>query len=351
MRRTLIISQALLFWSAAQALPFGLNNIFHIEERHVAIESIERRHPQGLLDGLSSIGAEISNALTPPTPTPPPPPSPPTQTLNAGSAATRSSSDDDDDDDDETTSTRRSTATRTSSESTNTSTRRSTSTEESSSTTESSTSETSTTAEQTTTESTTATATPAEATSAAPTPEAPNNDNGNSVPTAGIAVGVVLGVALLAMIVFILFKWGPLAKWRENREYEKMMERSYRPALDDKLPMGFGGSGNSGLGLAPLGAHPVTAGADPVPPNGGYRGVRPTNNAASTSPTNLAPPQRAFSYTEDRGVSPEQERIKRKPLPTIGTGGGVQGQSPLMDVRTPTGTAAGTEPWLPGGGR
>lgn len=349
MRQAVFLSHALLFWSAAQALPFGLDHVLHIEKRHVAVETIERRNPQGLLDTLSSIGNDISSAFSPQS----------TQTLNSGSAATRSSSDDDD----ETTSTQRSTSTRSSSESTSTSTRRSTatSTEESSSTTETASSETtsSTTEESTTStasttsESSTTPPTPVETAPASATPQPSKDDGGSNVPVAGIAVGVVLGVAVLAVIVFILFKWGPLAKWRENRAYEKMMERTYRPALDDKSHMGFDDGSNPGLGLAPMGAATVAAGAAAMPPNGGYRGVRPTNNAASTSPTSLAAPPRAFSFGEERAAVAEKERVRRKPLPTIGTGGGVEGQSPLMSAsaRTPTGAADGTEPWLPGGAK
>lgn len=130
------------------------------------------------------------------------------------------------------------------------------------------------------------------------------------------------------------------------------MERTYRPALDDKAPTAFNDSSNQGLGLAPMGAATAAAAAG-EPPKGGYRGMRPTNTAA-TSPVpplsaNPMMPQRAFSFTEERGpavpAAVEQERIRRKPLPTIGTGGG---GSPLMGSQTPTG-ADGAEPWLPGG--
>jgi hypothetical protein len=139
------------------------------------------------------------------------------------------------------------------------------------------------------------------------------------------------------------------------------MERSYRPALDGKPPLDFNGSvgssmhGGEGLGLSSMGG----AGAAVIntsggaPPNGGYRGVRPTGtNPLSSNPT-VAAPQRAYSFAEEKPRSTEQERVRRKPLPTIGTGGGVGG-SPLMGGGgglTPTGPAEGTEPWLPVGAR
>lgn len=155
-------------------------------------------------------------------------------------------------------------------------------------------------------------------------------------------------------MIFVLFKWGPLAKWRENRAYERMMERSYRPALDDKsgLGMSFNDSRGAGLGLAPMGAAMVSSG-DGAPPNGGYRGVRATTGtSAAPTPVSTTVPQRAFSFTEagSGGGSAEQERIRRKPLPTIGTGGGAQGVSPLMGADTSTG-ADRAEPWLPAGAR
>lgn len=344
MRQALILSRALLFWSAVRALPFGLDAILHVEERHVSVATIERRHPQGLLDGLSSFGDELSSAFSPET------------TSSSRATATRAATTSDDDD--ETTTSRATATTRSSSSARETtSTRRSTSEEssttessttEETSTTESSTSETSTTPESTT-------SVPAETARASETPAASTNDDGNNVPVAGIVVGAVMGAALLGAIIFVLFKWGPLAKWRENRAYERMMERSYRPALDDKTGMAFNDNGGAGLGLAPMGAAMVSSG-DGAPPNGGYRGVRPTTgNSASVapSPVSTTVPQRAFSFTEAGagGDGGEQERIRRKPLPTIGTGGGAQGASPLMGSDVPGTGADRAEPWLPGGAK
>lgn len=343
MRQALILSHALLFLSAVRALPFGLDAVLHIEERHVSYETIERRSPQGLLDGLSSFGDELSSAFSPET------------TSSSRATATRAATTSDDDD--ETTTARATATTRSSSSARETTSTRRTTSEESSttesstteetSTTESSTSETSTTPESTT-------SVPAETARASETPAASTNDDGGSnVPVAGIVVGAVMGAALLGAIIFVLFKWGPLAKWRENRAYEKMMERSYRPALDDKagLGMSFNDSRGTGLGLAPMGAAMVSSG-DGAPPNGGYRGVRPTTSP-NVAPSPVSTPQRAFSFTETGagGDGGEQERIRRKPLPTIGTGGGAQGASPLMGGDVPGTGADRAEPWLPAGAK
>ncbi|ETN42753.1 uncharacterized protein HMPREF1541_01911 [Cyphellophora europaea CBS 101466] len=358
MRQALLLTHSLLLATAVRAFPFHLEHILHVEARHVSV--IEKREPQGLLDSLASIGDEISSAFNPNS-------GATTATLGTGSIATASSSDDDDDDDDDDeTTTSRATATRTTASSsasrtTSASTRRTTSTEESS-TTESSTSESSTTPSSTSettdssTTSSTTTSIPAETARASETPAASSSGSSSSVPLAGIVIGAVGGALLLGLIIFVLLKWGPLAKWRENRAYEKMMERTYRPALDDKSDgMGgfdFGGPGGAspttaGLGLAPAGVATVSAG-DQVPPNGGYRGMRPATAGTPVTPMTSAGPQRAFSFSEVAGA--EQEKIRRKPLPTIGTGGGVQASPMAAGLETPTGPDR-AEPWLPGGAK
>ena len=66
--------------------------------------------------------------------------------------------------------------------------------------------------------------------------------------TAGIAVAVLLSVAILVTVFVCIWKFcGPVKRWREKREYEKMQERTYRPALDG--PMAGKADGN-GLGLS-----------------------------------------------------------------------------------------------------
>jgi hypothetical protein len=158
--------------------------------------------------------------------------------------------------------------------------------------------------------------------------------------------GVIL--ALIAIVCLVLF-CGPLKKWRENREYEKMMERTYRPALDEpkhvhrlysdpEPPMRETG----GLGMHP----PSIVGMPAAQADGAYRGMPPTNMSAG-----MTPPQRAYSFAADqpRGdpmASTADGGIKRKPLPTIGTGGA----SPALGAGTPTG-GGGAEPWLPGKAR
>jgi hypothetical protein len=52
-----------------------------------------------------------------------------------------------------------------------------------------------------------------------------------------------MSLALLLAVFVIVWKfYGPVVRWREKREYEKMRERSYRPALDNPSPRekGFG---------------------------------------------------------------------------------------------------------------
>ena len=115
-----------------------------------------------------------------------------------------------------------------------------------------------------------------------------------------------------------------------------MMDRTYRPALDEffapEKPQ------QNGLGLNPSGlTTTVTGGAI----SAGYRGFGPAPPSAAA----LTPRQRAFSF--DNG----EQGIRRKPLPTIGTGGSGQPVSPM----TPTYTTFNNdraEPWLPrAGGR
>ena len=66
--------------------------------------------------------------------------------------------------------------------------------------------------------------------------------------TAGIAVAVLLSVAILATVFVCIWKFcGPVKRWREKREYEKMQERTYRPALDGAMA---GKAGEKGLGLS-----------------------------------------------------------------------------------------------------
>jgi hypothetical protein len=142
-----------------------------------------------------------------------------------------------------------------------------------------------------------------------------------------------------------------MKKWRENREYERMMERTYRPALDEpkhvhrlysdpELPVPMRETG--GLGMHP----PSVVGMPASQTDGAYRGIPPTSLNAG-----VTPPQRAYSFAADepRGASMASGAdggIKRKPLPTIGTGGA----SPALGPGTPTG-GGGAEPWLPGKAR
>ncbi|KPI41067.1 uncharacterized protein AB675_8187 [Cyphellophora attinorum] len=333
MRQAFVVLLSFLLFSAVRAIPFGVSIV---QERHIITENT-RLYKRQLLDALDSIANDISSAFDPdPEPTPPPPPTPPTPDKDEPAATKTPKKDDDDEDDDETT-TARSTATKTSSKE-NTKTKTSASARSTSTETSSETSVTSESTSESTTSATSTSATSASTAAASATPE-PTSASKGGVNTAAVAGGIAAAIVVIAALVIILF-WGcgPLKRWKENREYQQMVDRTYRPALDDKVF--FADKPRSDVGLYPTSVPTsVVGGASVV---GAYRGAGPAQ------PSPVAGHQRPFSFNEESRM---QQGIRRKPLPTIGTGGATEGASPLTGASTPTTTGHDrAEPWLPGGG-
>lgn len=332
MRQTLVVLLSVLLFSAVRAVPFSVSIV---QERHIITENTQTYKRQ-LLEALDSIANDISSAFDPdPEPTPSPPPTPPTPTPDKDQpAATKTPQKDDDDDE---TSTARSTATRTSSKE-STATRTSAAVRSTSTETSSETSVTSESTSETTSSATSTSATLATTAAASATPE-PTGGSKGGVNTAAVAGGIAAAIVVIAALVIILF-WGcgPLKRWRENRAYQQMIDRTYRPALDDKVF--FADKPQNGLGLDSTTVATSVAGGAAVA--GPYHGLSPTQ------PSPVAGHQRAFSFSEESRV---QQGIRRKPLPTIGTGGATEGPSLLIGALTPTTTGHDrAEPWLPGGG-
>ena len=84
---------------------------------------------------------------------------------------------------------------------------------------------------------------------AAETPTSSKKDSSSGITPAGIAVAIIMSLAILLAIFLVIWKFHPkVVAWRRKKAYERMQERSYRPALDGFLPTNT--SNEKGLGLS-----------------------------------------------------------------------------------------------------
>jgi hypothetical protein len=243
-----------------------------------------------LLDALESF---VTSALEiDPTPTPagpaddsPPKPTPPPDPKDKDD----NDDDDEDNDDDDDSTTLPAPAVRT------------TSTSETSS-------EASTTSVPSSTTAISSTATPTQKTpsnplNADPSPTSEPRKSSGGITPAGIAVAIIMTIAILITIFIVVWKFHPrVVAWRRKKAYERMQERSYRPALDDAFfqnQKSF--AKEKGLGLT-IHDHELKMQVDSEEAS---RNTRPLSFFEAVAP------RRAIT-----------KRIKRKPVPTASLGGG-----------------------------
>ena len=99
--------------------------------------------------------------------------------------------------------------------------------------------------------STSNTAVPTNPLTAAETPKSSEKDSGGGITPAGIAVAVVMIIAILIAIFIVVWKFHPrVVAWRKKKAYNRMLERTYRPALDGPCPQHS--SNEKGLGLSSM---------------------------------------------------------------------------------------------------
>lgn len=265
-----------------------------------AVPVVEERQLLDALESFVTSAFEIDPTPTPAesddsSPTPSPKPDP------------KDKDDDDDDDDDKDkdkdddedsttlpTPAVRTTSTRTSETSSSEPTSSSSSSRSSSTSSTSSTSSPSPTPTQTT---------PSNPLNADPSPTSESNKSSGGITSAGIAVAVIMSIAIIIAVFIVVWKFHPrVVAWRRKKAYERMQERSYRPVLDDPFFQGQKSfAKEKGLGLT-IHDHELAMQMDSATAS---RDTRPLSFFQA-----VAPRKRPTM------------KIKRKPVPTASPGGG-----------------------------